>query len=185
MRLIRAASTAVLVSLALVGCGGTDVSSNPLSTANETAPTATISGTPATSTTVGTYYSFTPTASDSDGGKLTYSVTNAPAWASFNTATGQLSGTPKSTDTGTTFNVVISVADGAAHASLPATDSAGPSVRSIPFASPAPCNGHANLSAILAGSQSAARLPRITARPLISPADPCALILHASAATKP
>jgi len=120
LRLIRAASTAVLVSLALVGCGGTDVSSNPLSTANETAPTATISGTPATSTTVGTYYSFTPSASDSDGGKLTYSVTNPPAWASFNTATGQLSGTPKSTDTGTTFNVVISVADGAAHASLPA-----------------------------------------------------------------
>ena len=121
MRLITAASAAVLISLALAGCGGADVTTNPLAeTANETAPTATILGTPATTTTVGSNYSFTPTASDSDGGKLTYSISNAPTWATFNTATGALSGTPKAGDTGTTFSIVISVADGVAHASLPA-----------------------------------------------------------------
>lgn len=125
MRLIRATGLVVLVSCALVGCGGSDVTTNPLAasdttTANETAPTATISGTPSSSTTVGTYYTFTPSASDSDGGKLTYSISNAPAWATFNAATGALSGTPKASDTGTTFNIVISVADGVAHASLPA-----------------------------------------------------------------
>ena len=124
MRLIRACGP-VLVALALVGCGGgADVATSPFAgsstTANATAPTVTIGGTPATSTTVGSLYSFTPTASDSDGGKLTFSVQNAPAWASFNTATGQLSGSPKATDTGSTFNIVISAADGVAQASLAA-----------------------------------------------------------------
>ena len=57
--------------------------------------TATISGTPSTSVTVGTNYSFTPSATDSDGGALKFSIANAPAWATFNAATGQLSGSPK------------------------------------------------------------------------------------------
>lgn len=124
MRLIRAIGAPVLLSLALVGCGGGEgVNVNPTSsTANEvgTSPTATITGNPMTGVTVGTQYSFTPTASDSDGGKMTFSIQNAPAWASFNTSTGQLSGSPKSTDVGTTSNIVISVADGTATASMSA-----------------------------------------------------------------
>ena len=124
MRLIRVL-VPVLASLTLVGCGGgADDSVNPLSstaTADETgSATATISGKPATSATVGSNYSFTPTASDSDGGALKFSIANAPTWAAFNTATGQLSGSPKVTDTGTTMNIVITVADGSATASLPA-----------------------------------------------------------------
>jgi len=100
------------------------VTVNPLasSTADAvgTPATATISGTPMTGVTVGTQYSFTPTASDSDGGKLAFSIKNAPAWASFNAATGQLSGSPKATDTGMTMNIVITAADGTATAALPA-----------------------------------------------------------------
>lgn len=124
MRLIRVL-VPVLASLTLVGCGGgADDSVNPLSstaTADETgSATATISGKPATSATVGSNYSFTPTASDSDGGALKFSIANAPTWAAFNTATGQLSGSPKVTDTGTTMNIVITVADGSATAALPA-----------------------------------------------------------------
>ena len=124
MRLIRVL-VPVLASLTLVGCGGgADDSVNPLSstaTADETgSATATISGKPATSATVGSNYSFTPTASDSDGGALKFSIANAPTWAAFNTATGQLSGSPKVTDTGTTMNIVISAADGSATASLAA-----------------------------------------------------------------
>jgi hypothetical protein len=116
----------VLASLALLGCGGGagDVV-NPVASATTaaetgTTPTATISGTPQSSVTVGTNYSFTPTASDSDGGTLKFSISNAPAWATFNAATGQLSGSPKVTDTGMTTNIVITVADGTATASLPA-----------------------------------------------------------------
>ncbi len=122
MRLIRAACALALILFGLTACGGGDpLSVNP-STSDETAPsaTATISGTPQTGVTVGTNYSFTPTASDSDGGKLTFSIQNSPAWASFDTTTGQLSGSPKITDTGTTLNIVITAADGTAKASLAA-----------------------------------------------------------------
>ena len=125
MRLIRVL-VPVLASLTLVGCGGgADDAVNPLSstaTAAETgtAATATISGTPSTSVTVGTNYTFTPSASDSDGGALKFSIANAPAWATFNATTGQLSGSPKVTDTGTTMNIVITAADGSATAALPA-----------------------------------------------------------------
>jgi hypothetical protein len=67
---------------------------------------------------VGSLYSFIPSASDSDGGAMTFSVKYAPSWATFNTATGQLTGTPKSTDAGTYSGIVISVADGTATATL-------------------------------------------------------------------
>lgn len=80
----------------------------------------TISGSPATSVTVGSSYSFRPTASDPDGNSLGFSITNRPAWATFNTSTGQLSGTPSSSHVGTTSNIVISVSDGTTSASLPA-----------------------------------------------------------------
>src|SRR5213075_24006 len=77
----------------------------------------TISGTPATTATVGTAYTFTPTASDPDAGTtLTFSVANKPAWATFSTTTGQLQGTP--TAAGTFANIAISVSDGQASASL-------------------------------------------------------------------
>ena len=80
-----------------------------------------ISGTPSTSATVGAGYSFQPTASDADGNTLTYAITGRPAWASFNTATGQLSGTPASAYGGTTAsNIVISVSDGTVSSALPA-----------------------------------------------------------------
>lgn len=80
----------------------------------------TISGTPATKVTVGQAYSFQPTASDPDGQTLGYSIQNRPAWATFSTSTGRLSGTPTSSHVGTTSNIVISVSDGRVTKSLPA-----------------------------------------------------------------
>ncbi len=80
----------------------------------------TISGTPGTAVMQGTQYAFTPTASDPDGNTLTFSITNSPAWATFNTATGQLSGTPAAQDVGATSGIVISVSDGTLSASLAA-----------------------------------------------------------------
>jgi hypothetical protein len=79
-----------------------------------------ISGTPPTSVNVGQQYRFVPTASDPDGNALTFSISNKPAWATFNTATGELSGTPASGYAGTYSSIQISVSDGKLSASLPA-----------------------------------------------------------------
>ncbi|MEC4091728.1 Ig-like domain-containing protein [Pseudoalteromonas rubra] len=82
-----------------------------------------ISGTPATSVNEDSVYSFTPSASDVDAGDvLTFSVSNKPNWASFNTATGTLSGTPTDSDVGTDTQIVITVSDGTTHQSLSAFD---------------------------------------------------------------
>ena len=66
-----------------------------------------------------------PTAScrlphDPGGGTLAFSVTNMPAWASFSKVTGALTGTPSNVQAGTYSNVLISVSNGSASASLPA-----------------------------------------------------------------
>jgi hypothetical protein len=107
----------VALGLLLGACGGDDEeaaavaespSPSPSPSPGNRAPT--ISGTPATSVVVGTQYTFTPTASDADGNSLTFSIANRPGWASFNTTTGRLQGTPSST--GTFPNVTISVSDG-------------------------------------------------------------------------
>jgi hypothetical protein len=81
----------------------------------------TISGTPPKSVVAGNLYSFTPTAKDANGDTLTFSITNKPAWATFSTTTGKLSGTPSSAQTGTYSNIAIKVSDGkGGSASLPA-----------------------------------------------------------------
>jgi hypothetical protein len=80
----------------------------------------TISGSPARTVNAGTAYTFRPTAADGDGDTLTFSIANRPAWASFNTATGQLSGTPASASAGVYANIVIKVSDGKASVALAA-----------------------------------------------------------------
>ena len=93
-----------------------------------------ISGIPATTATPDTLYNFQPVVSDGgDGPGLSASLTfeggtqvNLPAWLSFNTATGQLSGLPSNDDYQTKFgnfdnvlsNIVISVNDGVEIAAL-------------------------------------------------------------------
>ena len=79
-----------------------------------------ISGTPATSVTAGSAYSFRPSATDADADTLAYTIANKPAWASFSATTGRLSGTPGAGNVGTYGNIVITVSDGKASASLPA-----------------------------------------------------------------
>jgi hypothetical protein len=79
----------------------------------------TISGTPSTSVIAGSAYEFTPQAVDPEGQPLTFTVTGRPAWATFDAATGRLSGTPGNSDVGTSSSIVITVSDGTASASLP------------------------------------------------------------------
>ncbi|MEW6774692.1 MAG: putative Ig domain-containing protein [Bdellovibrionota bacterium] len=82
----------------------------------------TISGTPPTTVSEDSFYTFVPSASDDDlGDALSFTIQNKPAWASFSAVTGELSGTPINADVGTYVGIVISVQDlGGATASLPA-----------------------------------------------------------------
>ena len=103
---------------------------------NNAAPT--ISGTPNGTALIGSNYSFTPTASDPDGDTLTFSITGRPLWASFDTSTGRLSGTPGLGDAGTYNGIVISVSDGDMSASLAAFSIDVPTVNTPPSISGAP-----------------------------------------------
>ena len=78
----------------------------------------TISGTPTTTIEENVLYNFIPTASDPDNDALIFSIANKPSWASFNTATGELSGIPSHSDVGVTTGIVISVSDGIAQSVL-------------------------------------------------------------------
>ncbi len=80
----------------------------------------TISGTPRTSVLQDTSYLFVPSTNDPDGDPLTYSIANRPSWATFDGATGALSGRPGAADVATYANIVISVSDGRATKQLPA-----------------------------------------------------------------
>lgn len=77
-----------------------------------------ISGTPVTSATIGQPYNFRPEATDANRDSLSFRIANKPTWASFNTRTGRLSGTPGSRHARTYSNIVISVSDGRATARL-------------------------------------------------------------------
>jgi len=85
-------------------------------TTTTTVTPVTISGTPATTDVVGTPYSFAPVTANTNGATPTFSVSNLPAWATFNAATGQLSGTP--TAAGSYAGITISVSNGQTSASL-------------------------------------------------------------------
>ncbi|WOH37806.1 putative Ig domain-containing protein [Thalassotalea fonticola] len=104
-----------------VSDGGTPVSLPTFSiSVTETNQAPTISGTPATTIAENSNYGFSPTFNDADGDALTFSISNKPDWATFNTADGSLTGTPGFTDAGTYSNIVISVSDGGTPVSLPA-----------------------------------------------------------------
>ena len=82
--------------------------------------TPVISGTPETDVNQDVAYSFMPATSDDDAedaaALLTnpFSISGKPDWATFNTQTGALTGTPDNSDVGGTYdNIVISFTDGA------------------------------------------------------------------------
>jgi hypothetical protein len=114
----------VLSAAALSGCGGGDEESAPASGTAQPGPAPTpipptptnhaptISGTAPAAINASSLYSFIPTAADADGDTLAFSIQNKPAWATFNTSTGRLSGTPGTASVGTYSNISISVSDG-------------------------------------------------------------------------
>jgi hypothetical protein len=84
--------------------------------------TPTINGVPETAISEGAFYNFMPSAYDPDGDALNFSITNLPHWASFNTSTGAVYGTPTATDIGQYQNILITVSDGQTMASLSGFD---------------------------------------------------------------
>ncbi len=115
----------LIVSSLVISCGGGGGTASPSSPAPPPPPPPSptnsppaITGSPATVVTQDQPYSFTPLATDPDGDSLTFSISVLPAWASFDSVTGSLTGTPGAAHVGTTVDVTISVSDGTASASL-------------------------------------------------------------------
>ncbi|MBU0482242.1 MAG: S8 family serine peptidase [Proteobacteria bacterium] len=81
-----------------------------------------IGGTPPISVDENALYTFTPTASDEEDDSLEFNITNQPPWATFDSVTGNLSGTPTGSDIGTYIDIVISVNDGELFTELPPFD---------------------------------------------------------------
>jgi len=87
---------------------------------NQSNRAPTISGTPPTSVLEGQNFSFAPSAGDADGDLLSFTISNRPVWATFDTATGRLSGAPAVGTAGTYADVTIRVSDGTTTTTLPA-----------------------------------------------------------------
>jgi hypothetical protein len=111
-------------TVALTGCLGdgksaraTAASPTPSAGTGNQAPA--ITGTPVTMAKTNQPYSFQPQASDPDGDPLSFTVQNKPAWATFDTKTGKLAGTPSSSYTGTFSGIRIVASDGKAESTTP------------------------------------------------------------------
>ena len=81
-----------------------------LALAANTAPV--ISGTPPTAVAVGDSYYYKPNASDVNGDSLQFTIQNKPKWATFESNSGVLRGTPKSHHIGKYPNIRVTVSDG-------------------------------------------------------------------------
>ena len=126
----------VAASMILTACGNSGslfppslggTSKSPSTSTGNGAPS--ISGQPQSTATVNLPYAFKPNAYDPNGDVLVFQVSRLPPWATFNAATGEVSGVPPTGSTGTFGDIRISVTDGEANAALPAfsitvTDSA-------------------------------------------------------------
>jgi hypothetical protein len=113
------------IAIQLTGCGpGVRVKgiAEPGSTGSATSTPAQpvlLAGAPPSSVVVGTDYTFQPTVLQG-AGPITFTIEGKPAWATFNPATGALSGTPNSAQIGTYAGIAISATDGTTSASLAA-----------------------------------------------------------------
>lgn len=141
-RALHNALTLPLISIVLCGCldekAGSEDESAFIPRSGNSAPV--ISGNPMTAVKQGEMYSFLPTASDSDGDELTFSIDKQPAWANFNAGTGELSGQPTLGNVGVYADIKISVSDGTAEDSLPrfavSVDQVGMASTTLSWAAP-------------------------------------------------
>ncbi|MBL3600811.1 MAG: cadherin-like domain-containing protein [gamma proteobacterium endosymbiont of Lamellibrachia anaximandri] len=116
-------------SLAIFSITVTDVNRAPV-----------ISGLAPTQVVAGSSYQFTPSAIDQDGDALAFSITGKPVWATFDSSTGRLFGTPSVSDAGNYDNVGIAVSDGVHNVSLPGFTISVSLANSAPTISGTPLN---------------------------------------------
>ena len=90
-------------------------------TVTNTNDAPTITGTPPATIAEDSAYTFMPGGGDVDNpaSDFSYAIAGKPTWATFNGATGELSGTPRNADVGTTSNIRISLTSGGQTVSLP------------------------------------------------------------------
>lgn len=119
--IIRSLFAVTLISLALGGCltsGEQAIESGQQEVVGNTNSPPVISGSASLELTAGESYSFTPTVVDADGDPLSFTISQLPSWASFNSSTGQISGTPQAGHVGTYSGIMITVSDGEAEDTL-------------------------------------------------------------------
>ena len=80
---------------------------------------AKITGAPLPTAVVGQPYAFQPSVANT-AGMVRFTIAHLPRWAKFNTATGQLSGTPDTHHLGKYSGITISLVSGTGIAALPA-----------------------------------------------------------------
>jgi len=116
MRIFGVTVSLLAAMLALSGCGGESAPGTSGATANHP---PVINGTPVTRLNVGTRYSFQPTAVDPDGDTVSFSAINLPAWASIDSNSGRVSGTPTESNVGVSGMITIQASDGRLASELP------------------------------------------------------------------
>ncbi|MDH3805684.1 MAG: putative Ig domain-containing protein, partial [Gammaproteobacteria bacterium] len=120
-RTIYSALRLILAAFILNGCladePAEEVAGDPGPPAQNGPPQ--IGGNPAPEIRAGDVYSFSPSTWDPDGDALTFEIENPPSWATFETDTGNVSGQPTMGDIGLYSDILISVNDGQATASMP------------------------------------------------------------------
>ena len=139
-------SALLTAGLFLAGCGGGSVSPTTATSAAAAsvppAPPATsvvLTGTPATSVIAGQNYLFQPKVSQG-GGVVTFSIQGQPSWATFDTDTGALTGTPAIANEGKTGSITITGSNGSTSSSI------GPFAIAVNAPAPPPTTGSASLS---------------------------------------
>jgi putative Ig domain-containing protein len=118
----------ILLALTLSACGGSGGSQSETSTTTNgsgstggtTTPTVTvpatpplsISGAPNRQVVANQPYWFRPTTNSSNSTALRFGIANQPGWSNFNSATGEITGTPSSADVGVYRGVTVTVTAG-------------------------------------------------------------------------
>jgi hypothetical protein len=110
----------VAACLALTACKD-DVSTvstaAPASSSSGQSTGVALSGAPKTTATAGTTYLFQPALTQGSG-DVTFSITGLPSWATFDSNTGVLTGTPSTSNEGKTVPITITASNGASSASV-------------------------------------------------------------------
>lgn len=115
----------VMLLALLTGChhdNETTAAASPVVGDPASSSSIVIGGRPGSFVIAGKQYAFTPSVTESQGSTVTFRIQNIPAWASFDAATGKLTGVPRAVDAGLYPGILITASDGSATAALPQFD---------------------------------------------------------------